>query len=107
MPVINVWEKRVGSNIYPREHTKLFSKRKGYNIERRRSCRCNLFMVLVLLNIIALSGLFALLASNNFCQDLLNAVAISPSRLPDDIHQGSSVTSGDQSHTKYSSLWRK
>jgi hypothetical protein len=48
--------------------------------------------VLILLNILALIGLFA---SNNIGQDLLNTVLGSFSRIPKDFHQGSGVTSGD------------
>ena len=50
-------------------------------------------MVLILLNILVISGL---LASSDFGGDLLKTVSRSFSRIPDDIHH---VTSGDQSHT--------
>jgi hypothetical protein len=53
-------------------------------------------MVLILVNILALFGLFA---SNNVGRDLLNAVSGSFSRIPEDTHHGSGVASGDQSHT--------
>jgi len=46
-------------------------------------------MVLVLLNILVL---FSLLASNNFGRDLLNVGSLF--RIPENIHQGSGVTSG-------------
>lgn len=49
-------------------------------------------MVLVLLNILVL---FGLIASNNFGQNLLNTVSASFSRISEDTHKGSDVTSGD------------
>lgn len=52
-------------------------------------------MVLILLNVLVLFGLLA----NEFGRDLLNTVSGSFSRIPEDAHQGSGVTSGDPSHT--------
>jgi hypothetical protein len=57
-------------------------------------------MVLILLNVF----LFGLLqvASNEFGRDLLKSVSVFFSRIPEDAHQGSGVTSGDRSHTTVS-----
>jgi hypothetical protein len=52
-------------------------------------------MVLILLNVF-LFGLLQI-ASNEFGRDLLNSVLVSFSRIPEDAHQGSGVTSGDRS----------
>ena len=57
-------------------------------------------MILILLNILALSGLFA---SNDIGQNLFNTVTRSLSKIPEDIpenvHQGLGVMSSDQSDT--------